>query len=215
MTVLLMNRQITIALLGTAFAVAAGLIVTGTVSATPLLVAQSTTTQETGSMLGHVTYQVTDSTGQVKKYVQTDNTVVDTGKKCAITMLFQHNKTSVCTLVSESNAANGVNWLSIGNGTGPAVSTSTTTLPFQGTNYKNSTVQVSPTLSQPGGSGTSGVATLSRLFSFNSANFTTISSSALSFQKVGAGTLFAVKDGLGVAVSPGDTLTITWTVNVG
>ncbi len=208
-----MNRYITIALLGTAFAVAAGLIVTNTISATPLLVAQSTTTQETGSILGHVTYQVTDPTGHIKKYVQTDNIVVDTGKKCAITALFQRNNTSVCTLAAVSNAANGVNWLSIGNGTGPAVGATTTSLPFQGTGYANKTVQVNPTLSQV--SGQSGVATLSRVFSFNSANFTTIRASALTFQQFGPGDLFAVKDGLGVSVAPGDSLTITWTINVG
>jgi hypothetical protein len=209
-----MNRRITIALLGTAFAVAAGLIGINTISATPLLLAQSVPTQETGAILGHVTYQVTDSTGHIKKYVQTDNLVVDIGKKCAITKIFQYNNTQVCTLPAATNARNGFNWISIGNGTGSAANADIQMV-NGGANVKNQTVQVTPTLSQS--TGNPGIATLSRTFSFNANNATTITVSAL-MDGIGNGAgarMFAEKTGLGVTVSSGDSLTISWTVNVG
>ncbi len=209
-----MNRYIAIALLGTAFAVAAGLIVTNTISATPLLIAQSTTTQESGPILGHVTYVLTDPAGHVKKYVQTDNIVVDIGKKCALQQIFQRNTTGICTnmVTPPTSASNGFNWIAIGNGSGTAAATDLKLVGTGTAGVVNKTVNVTPTLSQV--SGASGVATLSRVFSFNAGNQTTITSSAL-VDKVINGDMFAEKSGLGVTVSAGDSLTITWTINVG
>jgi hypothetical protein len=208
-----------VCVIGTIFVAAIGIIIgLGSISPVAQLVVQQATTEKTG-ILGHVTYIVTDSKGNTVSYLQTDNLVVNKGKNCALTLLFQSNSSNNgCTLVEtltqgSPSTTNGFNYISIGNGTGTVTATSTQ-LPNGGTNYKNATGQGSVVITQAAGG--SGTAVLQKTFSFIAANKTTITSSGL-FDKSGGSTMnmFSGQDSLATAVNAGDSLTVKWTITVG
>ena len=195
-----------------------GIIGLSGISPVAHLVAPQAITSEKTEILGHVTYVVTDKKGDTVSYLQTDNMVVNKGKNCAMTLLFQSNSTgNGCspaeTLSGGNSATNGFTYIAIGNGTG-SVAVTSTQLPNAGTNYKNATGQGSVVITQAAGG--SGTVVLQKTFSFTAGNKTTITSSGL-FDKAGgtAMNMFAGQDSLNTAVNAGDSLTVKWTITIG
>ena len=213
-----MKRHTSLVLLGAVIAVAVGSILgVNALSATPLLVTQSASiTHESNPILGHVTYVVYDSDGNIKSYIQSDNLVTRRGKDCATTVMFRSNATSPCD-VNQTTAnggaplTNGFNWIAIGNGTN-AVADTDTTLPGGGVGGgEKQRLQSLPSLTaSTGGSAT---AVMSQTYSFTAGTATTIRNSGL-FDASSSGNLFADQV-INVPVSNGDSLTVTWTINMG
>jgi hypothetical protein len=209
-----MKRYLVIALFGAAFAVAAGFISLHGISATPLLIAESANTEKTG-MLGHITYIVTDPNGHVKQYLQTDNLVVDKGRNCATTLLFNSSATTSCTVPARTSTTNGFNWISIGNSTSGGVSNTNTTLNTGGTNVQTKTAQAPAVFQATSSAGSQAIETLSKTFTFVASNATTIRDSGL-FDASSSGNMFAHQVlAPTVTVGNGDSLTVKWTINVG
>ena len=218
-----MKRHTSIALLGAVFAVAVGVLSINTLSATPLLVAQSASiTQESNPILGHVTYFVHDSNGNIKSYIQSDNLVVNRGKDCTATVLFRSNYTTICdanqdTGTTNPSLVNGFNWIAVGNGTIAvnATSGSFSVLPTGGTNPVEQRLQSLATLTA---AGASAQAVLSQTFTFSASQATTIHNSGLfDSSSTSTANMFAAQDlpSGGVPVASGDSLTVTWTINLG
>jgi len=212
-----MKRHTSIALLGAVIAATVGILSVQALSATPLLVAQSAhVTQENNPILGHLTYIVRDSDGNTKSYIQSDNLVTRIGKDCATTVMFRSNATSPCD-VNQTTAnggaplTNGFNWIAIGNGT-TAVADTDTALPGGGTGGgEKQRKQSLPTITASTGGSAS--ASMSQTYTFTAGTATTIRNSGL-FDASASGNLFAAQV-INVPVSSGDSLTVTWTINMG
>ena len=213
-----MKKYLTVALLGIVISAAVGMIGLSGISAVPMLVTPNVTTADKAAIFGHVTYITKDSNGNIVSYLQTDNMVVNKGKNCATTLLFQSNSTAngctpVETLTTGNSATNGFTYVAIGNGTG-SVAAGSTQLPNGGTNYKNATGQGSVAITQA--SGGSATAVIQKTFTFTAGNKTTITSSGL-FDKASGATMnmFSGQDSLATSVNSGDSLTVKWTITVG
>ena len=78
-----MNRKVTMALFSAVFAVTISLAGTNGLFATAFVTNPSTVLETSSTnLVGHITATLYDSEGNIKQYVQTDNTVMIEGKDC-------------------------------------------------------------------------------------------------------------------------------------
>lgn len=193
---------------------------------------------ESGTMMGHVEYVLRDADGNIKAYSQADNMVVNRGDDCAIAYMFQPNSYTgggdVCT---NANPA-GFHFIGIGNGTltvdaadttlvdaGATTVATTTNDGLMAVKWDNNTVA---TASSNGG--TVVIATETP-FTFSTSgdytNATTVTNAGLfdhscdgqsaggvCLTNTGVMNMFAAQT-ISVAVSNGDSLSVTWTITVG
>ena len=236
----IMNRIHTIALFAGVFAVAMGaLTITGFsgVSAMPLMTEAIPQTQDRAGILGHVTYTLFDADKNVKQYVQGDNVVVRVGKNCIASHIFD-----VSEDVNHCNNRNAdFDYIAIGNFSGTAAATDTeldATTPgacaSSGVNGEMARVQVTPTIVNSTGSGTTVTLETSgagQVFTFTGGvNNTTVFQSGLFdgdeqaednitgvCTTLGDETnwnMFSIQD-ISVATTDGDSLSIKWTITIG
>ena len=166
-----------------------------------------------GMMMGHAVIEAYDSQGNLKAFRETDNEVVDSGEQCVLKMLFGGGGpgaagTNVCT------GANTAPWTIIAIGTN-----SSTANDF---NMKLH-AEEDGTLSRGWATGITWVngtgdtttkITLSKTFTSDST--TTITESGLFNSTTIAGSgMLARQTFSGVALSNGDSITVTWTFTVG
>ncbi|MEC4848956.1 MAG: hypothetical protein RI100_07200 [Nitrosarchaeum sp.] len=202
----------------------------------PLAIASN---QESGTMMGHVEYIVHDADGNIKSYVQGDNMVVNRGDDCSIAYMFQPTSATggadVCTNFNPA----GFHFIGIGNGTITVDAADTTLLDGGATTVASSGVgglmsvrwdnNTAATASSNGG--TVVIATESP-FTFSTSgaatNATTVTAAGLfdnrcSAQSTTTGVctansgvmnMFSAQS-ISVAVSDGDSLSVTWTITVG
>jgi len=127
-----MNRIHSIALFAGVFAVAMGTLgITGFsgVSAMPLMTEAIPQTQDRAGILGHVTYTLFDADNNIKQYVQGDNVVVEVGRNCIASHIFQSTLDGV-----KCNGATGdFNFIAIGNVTTASSANTDIQLDFEGT----------------------------------------------------------------------------------
>jgi hypothetical protein len=213
-----MNKYLSAAVVSIVISAVVAIVGLHGVSSVPMLVATNGVTNEKAGIFGHVEYVVKNQQGKIVSYLQSDNMVVNKGKNCAMTLLFQSNSTTngctpVETLAGGNSATNGFTYVAIGNGTG-AVAAGSTQLPNGGVNYKNATGQGSVTITQAAGG--SGTALIQKTFTFTAGNKTTITSSGL-FDKSSGATMnmFSGQDSLNTILNTGDSLTVKWTITVG
>ncbi len=121
-----MKRYTGIALIGVLVVGIAGFISLDAISATSFVTMKvASDVQETGKMIGHVTYVLRDADGSIIHYSQSDNVIVDVGIDCAATAIFDTagssmkddgtgNMIPVCTLGGNGGFA----FIAIGNATG-------------------------------------------------------------------------------------------------
>ena len=83
-----MKQNLRFALLGAVIGLTGSVLGMQALSATPFGVAGTSTTMESGYMLGHITLTVADANGNIKSYIQTDNRVLDQGEACAVKRTF-------------------------------------------------------------------------------------------------------------------------------
>jgi len=232
-----MNRLKTIALFAGIFAISLGAVSLSGNSATTLMVTAEPQTQTTGfDMLGHVEYQVLDSTGAVKHYLQGDNIVAIGGKDCVSRMVFENSTAGVgCVGMNEFQH------IAIGNHTTAsppantlaALEVSDSGCADSGTDGEMARKQVTPTFT-PAVTGTGTIVVLDTSgdpFDFSNSNSTgPIMQSGIfnapegstnangECTSLGASSMFAVQDlnlDAGITVSDGDSLSVKWTITVG
>lgn len=229
-----MKRMTTLLMLGAVVAAVIEIWLFHGIFVTPFMVASSGN-DPTGKapFLGHVTYVLYDKNGNVKAYLQSDNVVTQKGKNCAVQLMF-NNKTAVtggvggCSaLTGGGSASTGFNWIGIGNGT-TTVSDADTALNFgaiTGEVQPRKQGSVTYTAASSGVGAKATIATTSNFAFTELTTGTTITQSGLFNQagtigaggKVNAATtgdLFADQS-ITVAVSPSDTLSVSWAVTVG
>ena len=184
------------------------------------VIAQSNTA--TGLMMGHLTVEAHDEGGDLIAYRQTDNEVVDDGEQCILKMLFAttdstagrggYTSTTACT-----GALTGA-WDVISIGTGTTAAADTQVLLVNETSTSNGLERgTATTKTWTNGTGaTTTKLVLSKTFTSDSPRAHTIAESGLfNSTSVDANGMLARQVFTGVALSDGDSITITWTFTVG
>ena len=187
---------------------------------------------ESGTMMGHVEYVLRDADGNIKTYVQSDNSVVDMGDNCVMSYAFNPSEadSDFCDATT-----NGFRFIGIGN------ATATTTSEARTLTNQATTVAVSGTpglmamrtdsalvFTNSTDGGTVVIATEAP-FTFSTSgsttNATTVTSAGLfdatCTETAGICTAYASPQNMfsvqtiSVVVSNGDSLSVTWTITVG
>jgi len=222
-----------IALIAVISAASIGAISMNGFSAIPF--ATASVSPETGAMMGHVEYILRDADGNIKTYIQSDNSVVDRGDNCVMSYAFGPGNPGADTDFCVSNV-NGFRFIGIGNSTATTTSEATT-LTNQATRIASRGAEASfgglmamktdnalvYTNSTNGGTVVIDTPTP---FVFTAGKNTTTVLSAGLFDATCAATggictayaspqnMFSVQ-ALNVVVAGGDTLNVTWTITVG
>lgn len=205
----------------------------------PLAIASAS--PESGAMMGHVEYILRDADGNIKSYVQADNTVVNRGDDCSITYMFQPTSFTGGGDVCINQNPAGFHFIGIGNATFSSGNNTATTLINGGgtltastgvgglmaVRWDNNTASSAST-----GSGGTVIIATETPFTFSTSgavtNATTVTAAGLfdntcSTQgattgvctaNTGVMNMFSAQ-AISVAVSDGDSLSVTWTITVG
>ena len=207
-----MKQNLRFALLGAVIGLTGSVLGMQALSVTPFGIAETSTTMESGSMLGHITLTATDANGNIKSYIQTDNRVVDQGEACALKAVFR--ETAGGSLVDCTGAAVD-NFDVVALGTGVTaddnndVQLATETFVAGLSRAVAGTVSVADDTSGSLGA----IATISRIFTNAAGGTVTISESGI-FNATSNSTdgMFARQIFTGIPVANGDSLTVTWTI---
>jgi len=213
-------KTIAIVLPSIVLALAVGLIVTTEGTPSALFTAPTADVQNVG-IFGHVEFVHKNADGYVVSYYQADNLVMDDGKNCVLTDLFAQ-ATGACT-----TSAAGFTFIGLGNGTCVSCEDATRTdveVPMVGTDgvRQEDTDTTTPAFTAAL-AGASGIAIINTESPFNigASNETANIFEAGLFDAVTGGNAFAIRNttaatpNLGIDVNAGDTLDVTWTINVG
>ena len=238
-----MNSKTTVIGLVAAIAVlsgAMGLSVTGAFS--DLKVAQSTI-PASGLLMGHLEVEAFDENGELIAYRQTDNEVVDRGEQCILKMLFattggltagttdgrgEYASTSVCTGVLTGAwdvIAIGVGTTDVGNVAAhdlfsglenecsAADSTATNDCGGGGDVGLNRAKATSKSWTNGTGSTTTKIELANTFTSTGTASIT--ESGLFNSTTIASGGMLAHQTFTAVSLTSGDSITVTWTFNVG
>ena len=198
---------------------ALGLTLTGTFDETQ----NSQLNAASAFMSGHLVVEAFDEGGNIIAYRQTDNEVVDDGEQCILKMLFATTEgagtgrggyTGVGACTGDLTGA----WNNIAIGTGTTAAADTQVLLVNETSSTGGLERGEATTAT-WTNGTASTATkivLSKTFTSDSPNAHTIAESGLfNSTTVDANGMLARQAFTGVALSNGDSITITWTFTVG
>ena len=191
-----------------------------------------TTTSNTvnGLMMGHLTVEAHNEAGELVAYRQSDNEVVDDGEQCILKMLFattgaseagrgEYTSTTACT----GALTNAWDVIAIGTATTAAADTQVILGNETGSGTNNAAgmpgLERGTATTKTWTNGTGATTTkivLSKTFTNDSTNSATIAESGL-FNSTSNDTngMLARQTFTGVALSNGDSITITWTFTVG
>ena len=196
-----------------------GLSLTGVFDDDNVIAASNTAT---GLMMGHLTVEAHDEGGDLIAYRQTDNEVVDDGEQCILKMLFAttdstagrggYTSTTACT-----GALTGA-WDVISIGTGTTAASDTQVLLVNETSTSNGLERgTATTKTWTNGTGaTTTKLVLSKTFTADGTRTHAIGESGLfNSTTADANGMLARQTFTGVALSNGDSITITWTFTVG
>ena len=183
-----------------------------------------------GLMMGHLVVEAHNEAGELVAYRQTDNEVVDDGEQCILKMLFatsgqtqagrgEYTSTTACT----GALTNAWDVIAIGTGSTTAADTQVLLVNETGKGTNNASgmpglergTATTKTWTNGTGSTTTKIV-LSKTFTNDSTNSATIAESGL-FNSTSNDTngMLARQTFTGVALSNGDSITITWTFTVG
>ena len=184
-----------------------------------------TTTSNTvnGLMMGHLTVEAHNEAGELVAYRQSDNEVVDDGEQCILKMLFgttgssQAGRGEYTTTGSCTGALTGA-WDNIAIGTTTTSAADTQVLLGNETSSSDGLERgTATTKTWTNGTGsTTTKIVLSKTFTNDSPRAHTIAESGLFNSTTNdANGMLARQTFTGVALSNGDSITITWTFTVG
>jgi len=191
-----------------------------------------TTTSNTvnGLMMGHLVVEAHNEAGELVAYRQSDNEVVDDGEQCILKMLFatsgqteagrgEYTSTTACT----GALTNAWDVIAIGTGSTTAADTQVLLVNETGSGTNNAAgmpgLERGTATTKTWTNGTGATTTkivLSKTFTNGSTESATIAESGL-FNSTSNDTngMLARQTFTGVALSTGDSITITWTFTVG
>lgn len=202
----------------------------------PLAIASAS--PESGTMMGHVEYILRDANGNIKSYAQADNMVVNRGDDCSIFYMFQPTSFSGTPDICTTANPNGFHYIGIGNMTHTVFANSTTlvgqstTVAVSGTNGIMAVKWDNDTVASASSNGGNVVIATETPFKFSNGalgttNTTTVTTAGLfdntcngqtvdgiCTANTGVMNMFSAQ-AISVAVSDGDSLTVTWTITVG
>ena len=183
----------------------------------------TTSNTANGLMMGHLTVEAHNENGELVAYRQSDNEVVDDGEQCILKMLFgttgssqagrgEYTTTGACT-----GALTGA-WDTIAIGTDTTAAADTQIFLGNETSTSNGLERgVATTKTWTNGTGaTTTKIVLSKTFTNDSPRAHTIAESGLfNSTTIDTNGMLARQTFTGVALSNGDSITITWTFTVG
>ena len=183
----------------------------------------TTSNTANGLMMGHLTVEAHNENGELVAYRQSDNEVVDDGEQCILKMLFgttgssqagrgEYTTTGACT-----GALTGA-WDAIAIGTDTTAAADTQIFLGNETSTSNGLERgVATTKTWTNGTGaTTTKIVLSKTFTNDSPRAHTIAESGLfNSTTIDTNGMLARQTFTGVALSNGDSITITWTFTVG
>lgn len=209
-----MKNTITIVVVAAIIAIGAGFAGFGFASNQPS--PNQTAFVTSALMSGHMQLVVTDPDGQIKAYRQTDNAITNTGENCVAKMLFK-GPTSTGTGVCTGAITQPFTYIALGTGTGsdtPVIADLVTEQVGSGLTRALGTATIVNATSSGTGSTGSSVATITKAFS-PSATVVVTEAGLFNDTKTGTDGMFARKVFSAVTVNNLDTLTVTWTINIG
>ena len=181
-----------------------------------------------GLMMGHITVEAHDETGDLIAYRQTDNEVVNAGEQCILKMLFKDGTSRGGVGTTACTGALTTGWTVIGIGTnndsGVYANTATTAQKEVNVRLGNETstttgLQRAVSTTQTWTNGTASDTTkivLAKTFTMTSGETHNIGESGLfNSTTVAASGLLARQTFSDVALTNGDSITVTWTFTVG
>ena len=169
-------------------------------------------------MSGHLVVEAFDESGNTIAYRQTDNEVVDDGEQCILKMLFAAGADRGRAGLGACQGALTEAWNTIAIGTGTTAAADTQVLLVNETSTTSGLERgEASTVTWTNGTGsTTSKVVLSKTFTAVSGNTHTIAESGLFNSTTGdANGMLARQAFTGVALSNGDSITITWTFTVG
>jgi hypothetical protein len=166
-------------------------------------------------MLGHFTLVATDSQGNVKGYIQTDNEIKNNGENCVAESIFKVDGTANATSSCGGTSAGGLStfgfrFLSIGTGSSDQEQGSNDIQTALGSRAAASTVTF--TESRGDGSNSRAQVLLSKQFTINST--ATVTEAGVHDASSG-GNMFSRQTFTGISLQSGDKLTVSWTATIG
>lgn len=218
-----MKTILTVAFMGVAVAIAMGVVGVQAISDSN---SEIPTLSSSGlNILGHATFTVTDSEGNIKAYRQTDNAIITTGKDCVARFLF-NNATAEptnnnCKDSQLSSSFTGFRYIAIDNSTNVnGLLDSSASLGVEFTNEVTGWSRVAATPSYTAATGTTGTIVAIQSGSVgitDSIGSTNVTRSALlDDASVGSDHAAAIINiPNGVSVTTGDSLAVNWQVTVG
>ncbi len=233
-----MNRLQTIGLFAGIFAIAMGVISLNDTSESFFMVSATPQSQDNFGILGHVEYTVRDESGVITSYMQGDNIVTNAGKDCVALGMFDDGDT-----LSDCDAPTALfNYIAIGNFTQADPDGTETQLDFEagasngcGTDATGTAggemwrLLVDPEFTSGGSSTIVTLDTVNNPFDFTDSNKTTVFQSGVfngaatlgphvcTDSNPGSTDMFAIQElagSGGIAVSPGDSLSVKWTITI-
>jgi len=208
------------ALLGVIIVAGFGVGLVSTTFATPLLLAQAQETETSNALgiMGHIEFVARDADGNIKQYIQTDNTIVNIGENCLAESLFDvatTDGTHACTGTGSHASGNGVadggfTFLAIGLNTGATAEADNNVGmdSQQGARIQEASAGITDST---GTGSTSAQVVLSEIFSPGAF---TIAEAGL-FDASTGGNMLARQVFTGIPLGASDQLTVQWTITLG
>lgn len=166
---------------------------------------------DAASITGHIIVTAYDADGNIKAYRQTDNLIVDSGKNCAPVLLF--GATSPTSCYSANAVGSAYNIIAVSTITTDPAATDTALTGQITTNGLAKAAASSVTVTIPAllGTSTSSETTLTKAFSVTGSS--TVGSAGL-LNNDATVKMFAGKSFTPISVINGDTLTVTWKIQL-
>lgn len=204
-----MKRSTSIGLYAAVFAVTVGILGINGLGFTPSGIAQTASTNMEGyPILGHITLVAKDASGNVKSYLQTDNTVTQIGENCVVRHLFDNPTTSSQTWnAGNCNSNNNFKGIGIGSGTAAATDAQTALVTEV---LRAGATSFSLTAA---GSGAGAHAVLAK--TFTGTTQTIAEAGVFDANSTGTGNMLARQTFTGIPLSASDSLTINWDIKFG
>ena len=175
-----------------------------------------------GLMMGHLTVEAYDETGDLIAYRQTDNEVVNTGEQCILKMLFKDGSSRGGTGTTVCTGALTTGWGVIGIGTNndsggyDSVAETQVRLGNETSTTTGLDRGVGSATWTNGTASTTTKIVLAKTFTMTSGSTHNIGESALfNSTTVASSGMLARQTFTDVALTSGDSITITWTFTVG
>lgn len=215
-----MTNKLSIIALVAIVAIGAGLV--GYASSTSEVVSPATSFASGALVSGQLTLELRDSEGNIKAYRQSDNVITRNGEDCAAKALFAPARYNTGGVTSGSTCVGAITapFSFIALGTSSTTETNNDVALGAQTSVSGLTISsgtVSFTNSTGGAGSGTGASSIQIAKTFTAgAGPTTITEAGL-FNSTDATTngIFAHKTFTGIVVNNGDSLAVTWTINIG